>query len=319
MFSSHSLKFANSVRLPLDKSRKPKSIRAFQGLAGSPLALVAPPHVETEPELFLRLDKEAKAHKKHQKQIAKLQRKFDKKAGASKSDHTLRIPKSPDREDPIAFDVWYDEFGQKHGQIDLDCSFQEYAFDPHLRGGTGPDGVKSFVREGASRSESAHILDTFGVDVDAPKNERIGIRTGLLPGERERKPRRATAESWWISDPELLKDFLKDKFDDDGQTEAEKCAYVLHFYYLQSRSDAEIADDFTELDLDVPAFFQTAKDCKSYRQYVVRQGAKMFRSLYKRPGFGGRVVRRGKMRGMRCQDPTCTQCSKNEVDIDYRF
>jgi len=316
LISSNSSNSANSV-----PSRKPKAVRAFQGLAGSPLAKVAAPRLETEPELIARLTKEAKSAAKHRERTAKLQRKFDKKlADLSKSDHTLRVPKSPDREDPVSFDVWFDDFGQRHGQIDLDCGFQEYPFDPHLKHGANPDGVETIVREGADTSERAHILDVFGVDIDAPKNERIGVRTGLLPGQREEKPRRATKETWWIFDLELFKDFVKEKWDEDGIEEAEKCIWVLHSYYYRSRSDQEVfgeaeGDNLTE----TPGFFPDVKSCKSYRQFVVRQGAKAFSHLKNRADFAPRSGRRGKMRGMRCKDPKCTQCWKNEVDIDFRF
>jgi hypothetical protein len=282
--------------------------RAFSGLAGSPLATCVTPAPESEDALLQRLNRQAKEAARHRRKLERLQRACDKKlaaAKASKSDHTLRVPKTADREEPVEFDVWFDLFGQRHGRIDLDCAFQEHAFDSHLGG--------------AGNAERSAVLAGFGVDIDAPTNERIGVRTGLLPGERERKPRRSSLTSWWIFEAELLKEFLREKWDEDGLHEAEKAAYVLHLYYLQSRTDAEIAGDFKEVDVDTPAFFQTDKDCKSYRQFVVRRGCQKFSHLYT-PADPAvkRGSRRGKLRGMRCDDPNCTQCLKNEVSMDFR-
>lgn len=282
--------------------------RAFSGLAGSALTTCVTPAPESEAALLQRLNRQAKEAARHRRNLERLQRACDKKlaaAKASKSDHTLRVPKTADREEPVEFDVWFDQFGQRHGRIDLDCGFQEYAFDTHLGG--------------AGKTERSAIMDSFGVDIDAPTQERIGVRTGLLPGERERKSRRASATNWWIFEAELLKEFLKEKWEGDGQAEAEKAGYVLHLYYLQGRTDAEIAGDFAETEVDTPAFFQTDKDCKSYRQFIVRRGCQKFSHLYTpTERAANRGGRRGKLRGMRCDDPECTQCVKNEVSMDFR-
>jgi hypothetical protein len=298
------MSLVNYARL---SSRSKLKRRAFSGLAGSPLAKSTPPPPESEAELLQRLDKQAKEAARHKRKMERLQRTFDRKlaaAKASKSDHTLRVPKSGDREDPIEFDAWFDQFDQRHGRIDLDCAFQDHAFDSHLGG--------------AGNAERSAVLASFGVDIDAPTNERIGVRTGLLPGERERKPRRSSSTNWWIFEAELLKEFLREKWDEDGQAEAEKAAYVLHLYYLQSRTDAEIAGDFRETDPGVPSFFQTDRDCKSYRQFIVRRGSQRFSHRYTPAEPTRRGARRGKLRGMRCDDPKCTQCSKNEVSMDFR-
>lgn len=60
-------------------------------------------------------------------------RKKHVKASVAKSDFTLRVPQTPDREKPIElFNVWFASSGQRHAPMDFDASSQEYGFDPLL-------------------------------------------------------------------------------------------------------------------------------------------------------------------------------------------
>jgi hypothetical protein len=310
-------------------ARKKPVKRAFTGLAGSPLAKVEAAKPQTEAELIARLDAEALARAKEDRRIARIRRKFDKQieeSGVSKSDHTLREPQTADRKEPVAFNTWWDRFNQKHGQIDLDCSFQEYAFDPHLKRGYSADDIGSGSKTSHLTAEDARLYEVFRTDINAGKKAVTGFRTGVLPGGREHKLRRPNASSWWIFDSELLRDFIEFKFDDSGEEDAQRTFFTLYWHYVLGMSDEEIAAQvWTEDSTDerpgrVPDeayYFSDAKECKSYRQYVVRQGAKRFESLRGKSGFGSRGSKRGKVRGQRCNDPKCNQCSKNEVSLDF--
>jgi hypothetical protein len=150
---------------PHDLNRKKPIKRAFTGLAGSPLAVVMPPKSETDDELKERLIKERKAWESKQQKEAALQNKYNTmlaKAGLSASQGAPRSPRTPDPS-PLDCDEWKDQFDQRLGAIDIDCSFQEFAFDPKLGRGTRPDdgsghaGGRNLEKEGAPTLE-----ETFG-------------------------------------------------------------------------------------------------------------------------------------------------------------
>lgn len=238
--------------------------RAFVGMAGSPLAKAN--------KLFIE-----------------------------KSDNTLRVPKTPDREEPIAFDTWIDEFEQKHGEIDLDCAFQECAFDPHLGHGANPlENSELPSHAGAERPDEYSPLQDLGLSPTSPQG------TGLLEGDRQIKRRRPGAKTWWIFNSELFKGFLQSKYDPANPYEAEKAALVLHLYYYQNRDDEDIHQE--------TAWFEDVKKIKQYRQYLAKQGAQMFADLKPESTWYGR---RRMIRGSRCDNPNCTQCKANEKSVDF--
>jgi hypothetical protein len=251
-------------------TKKPAK-RAFDGLAGSPLARIR--------KLFVE-----------------------------KSDYTLRVPKSPDREDPIPFNVWFDVFGQKHGRIDLDCSFQECAFDPHLGHGANPlDNGELPSHAGALRNdEFSSALQDLGLKPDQDSPEKASYATGLLEGDRQIKRRRIGERTWWVFDEKFFREFIESKYDPNDAYQAAKAYVVLHDYYHLNRQDEEIWDD--------TGWFENVKKVKQYRQFLVRQGADLFKQH--KPGstwHGRRAIRRG----LRCADPNCDQCQSNEISLDF--
>jgi hypothetical protein len=195
--------------------RQKKVTRAFTGLAGSPLAKAT-----SEDKLLRQLEKTAKEHHLKRKKQQSLQKKWEKRIeGVSKSDFALRVPKSPDREEPASFDEWFDEWGQRHGQIDIDCAFQPYQFDPHLRNPAGPADCDTPSRSAVLGDSPAslspdeaqgpgepcvmaggqhhdHVLDIFSVDRKVPKNKRTGFSTGLVQGAPQLKQRSPSKSSW---------------------------------------------------------------------------------------------------------------------------
>jgi hypothetical protein len=248
--------------------RKAPAKRAFVGMAGSPLARV-------------------------------------KKVPGSKSDGVLRVPKTPDREAPTAFDAWFDEFGQKHGAIDLDCGLQEYAFDPHLGRGASPN-VDS---EKPGREKEISPLQELGLSPEymTDRKKKKGLSVGLLEGDREIKRRRRSEVNWWILDSSLFREFLKSKYDPADPREAEKSALVLYLYYHQSREDEDILEE-------TGAWFQDVKKVKQYRQYIARQGAERFKDSKPETTWHGR--RKTWTSGRKCDDPNC-QCQRNETSYDF--
>jgi len=219
-------------------ARKQPAKRAFTGVAGSSLA------------------------------------KIRQLAGEEKSDHTLRVPKSPDRTDPLAFEVWLDAFGQKHGQIDIDNCFQEYAFDTQL--GRGADPNVDSERSGNRATEED--VNSPTQDLGLPANTKI--ITGLLEGDRVRKRRRATEKTWWIFDGKLLREFLRPLYNPKNMERAEKAIFVLYYYYLQNRTDEEIWDE--------RSFFRDVKSVKQYRRSIVDKGAEMFKDQKPESTWHGR-------------------------------
>ena len=184
-------------------------------------------------------------------------------AGAEKSDHTLRVPKTSDRTDPLAFEVWIDAFGQKHGQIDIDNCFQEYAFDTQLGRGVDPN-VDS---ERSSNRVTEEDVNSPTQDLGIPPGTKI--ITGLLEGDRVRKRRRATEKTWWIFDGKLLREFIRPLYNPKNMERAEKTIFVLYYYYLQNWTDEEIWDE--------RSFFRDVKSVKQYRRSIVNKGAEMFK------------------------------------------
>jgi hypothetical protein len=257
--------------------RKTPVKRAFTGLAGSPLA-------KTIPDV--------------------------------KSNYTLRVPKTFDREEPVAFDIWFDRFNQKHGRIDLDCSFQECAFDPHLGRGRNPIDNDTPSHAGGERPDEFSPLQDLGVNRDngSSRKKGAGFSTGLLQGERQIKRRRPTDKTWWIFSPDLFREFIRSKYDPDDSHEAEKAAFVLYRYYHQNREDEQIADVINAEGWRAAAWFNGAKEVKQYRQFLVKQGAAQFADQKPVSTWHGR---RSVWRDSRCTDPNCAQCQKNEVSNDY--
>jgi hypothetical protein len=271
-----------------------KTRRAFTGLAGSPLA------------------------------------KIDKALlSATKSDFALRTPLTPDRQKPTAFDRWYDEFGDRHGQIDLDCAFQTYAFDEHLGQGHSPADSNG-GHAGAlniQHSGEATLPQAFNYDpeVGESADNKKGYSTGLLEHERPEKPRRATPKTWWIFDEDLLKQFLNVMWTHDNPDKAKRAAWILYSFYVRNRTDEELAtnevylqnDDFYQSHIPERTEFEfsSAKQVKRARQYLVRLGTAMFGTkdlpeLTRKQG-------RGRWRGEHCNNPECKQCINNEKGWDY--
>jgi len=251
-----------------EKQRRKPAVRAFQGLAGSALAKIL-------------------------------------KAAEQPSDHGLRVPKTPDREDPIPFNVWFDEFGQKHGRIDLDCAFQDYAFDPHLSHGAdcNVDSERPGRFDGDGDAEgNGSVLQDLSLAAD------VKPCTGLLEGDRKVKRRRPTDKSWWIFDQTLLKDFLRFKEEARDRNEMAKAAFVLYSFYYQNREDQNILEGNPLLEFD------TVKQVKQYRQFLVRQGAERFKDQKPESTWHGR---RAVWRGFKCKDPSCDQCKRNEISEDF--
>jgi len=255
-------------------ARKPVK-RAFVGMAGSPLAIV-------------------KALKE-----------------VSVSDHSLREPKTPDREEPIGFNEWWDSFGQRHAEIDLDCDFQTYQFDPRL-GGSKPDdmkdrpshagGLNGVDEEGNSIPGDAAIIAELQIE---RRGKKIGAQTGLLERERPVRLRRATDKTWWIFESDLLRDFLKTKFEKDVKR-AESAALVIYHYYFRNRQDEEIFDE--------TSLFKDEKSLKNFRQRLVDEGTEIYPESL-RPLR--RTYNRGRWNtGKQCSDPTCA-CHKNEASNDF--
>jgi hypothetical protein len=263
--------------------RKMPARRVFTGLAGSPLAKLIP--IE---------------------------------AAQGKSDHSLRVPKTPDREEPLAFDVWFDQFNQKHGRIDLDCSFQEYAFDPHLGQGANPidnDELPSHAAALRIEDEDCSPRQDLGITSDGRKERGSSFSTGLIEGDRQIKRRRSSDKTWWIFDSVLFRDFIRLKYDPEKRYEAEKAAYVLYHYYHLNREDEQIGSAEGVFEgWRAAAWFNGAKEVKQYRQYLVKQGAEQFKDQKPESTWHGR---RSVRRGFRCSDPNCTQCAGNEISRDY--
>jgi hypothetical protein len=264
---------------PPSKQRRPAAKRAFRGLQGSVFA------------------------------------KYDK-LGEQPSDHTLRETLTPDKQEPIGFDPWYDEFKQRHAQIDLDCDFQSHAFDEHL-GGKAPEGAAhvTVIKKPADESVSDH----FGVDRTLPKHKQNGVRFGLVEGARLEKRRRRTDTTWWIFEADLFRGFIKTIYEKD-QTRAKIALFVFYHYYFRNREDAEIylyqqekwkddGDWWTALS------FKDEKAIKNFRQRVLDEGNEMYPvSLREKSGSHGR---RGKWTGgQKCGDPECP-CHKNETSHDF--
>jgi len=251
-------------------TRKRPAQRAFTGMAGSPLAKV--------------------------KSLL---------ADGEQSYKTLRVPKTPDRQDPTPFDVWIDAFGQKHGAIDLDSRFQEYAFDPHL-GHVASSGVDSERPEsGDGEVDECSPMQDLGIAFDR-SGRKGSIKTGLLDGDREIKRRRPNGKSWWVFDAKLIREFLRSKYDPSNTHEAEKAAFVLHSYYYQNREDEDIWEE--------NSWFENIKKAKQYRQFIVRQGAERFQELKPESTWHGR---KEIWRSPRCSDPDCAQCRGNEASNDF--
>jgi len=242
--------------------------RAFVGIAGSPLAKI--------------------------RQIQKL-------VGKEKSDHTLRVPKTYWKEDPLAFESWIDAFGQKHGRIDLDNCFQEYAFDSGLGRGADPNVDSERPGKRVTEDNVTSVTQDLGYPADTK------ILTGLLEGDRVRKRRRATEKTWWIFDGKLLREFLRPLYDSKDLERAEKAIFVLYYYYHQNWTDEEIWDE--------RSFFRDVRSVKEYRRALVNKGAEMFKDQKPESTWHGRrPVKRGHVR---CEDPSCDQCSKNDMSYDY--
>jgi hypothetical protein len=270
------------VTAPTIRARKQPAKRAFTGLAGSALSTVTVVPAQAAPSRMTI------------KQIQKL-------VGKEKSDHTLRIPKGYHNKKPLAFEAWIDNFGYKHGAIDLDNCFQEYAFDHGLGGGADPN-VDS-DRPGKNVNEG---------DVNSPTQD-LGllpgtkIITGLLEGDRVRRRRRKTEKTWWIFDGKLLRDFLYTLYDPGDMYKAQKGIFTLYYYYLQNWTDAEIWEE--------RSFFRDVRSVKEYRRGIVNKGAEMFKDQKPESTWHGRRPQR---RGhVRCDDPLCDQCSKNDTSYDY--
>ena len=202
------------------------------------------------------------------------------------SDHTVRAPKTPDREEPHVFDPWVDVFGQAHGEIDWDAEFQSNAFDRALGQGTNPlndtgsdrPSHASGIRYGDEALED-EIGMWQGLGIEDSEGKKIGVRTGLLPGDRPIKRRRPNKKTWWIFCDEggFLEQFLKAKYprdDEKHRTGAARALYVLIEYYLRYREDKEIcaippANEWA-------ASFQNERAVKSFRQELVKAGVVMF-------------------------------------------
>ncbi|MGB8800695.1 MAG: hypothetical protein WCC97_08410 [Candidatus Acidiferrales bacterium] len=195
-------------------------------------------------------------------------------AGEQKSDHTLRVPKTSDRTDPLAFEVWIDAFGQKHGQIDIDNCFQEHAFDAQLGRGVDPN-VDS---ERSSNRVTEEDVNSPTQDLGLPSGTKI--ITGLLEGDRPLKRRRSTEKSWWVFDGKLLREFIRPLYNPKNMERAEKAIFVLYYYYFQNRTDEEIWDE--------RSFFRDVKSVKQYRRALVNKGAEMFKDQKPESTWHGR-------------------------------
>ena len=220
-------------------ARQQPAKRAFVGIAGSPLA------------------------------------KIRQLAGEEKSDHTLRVPKTSDRTDPLAFEVWIDGFGQKHGQIDIDNAFQEHAFDNQLGCGANP----SVDSERSGNRVTEDDVNSPTQDLGLPPGTKI--TTGLLEGERPTRCRRPTEKSWWVFDGKLLREFLRPLYNPKNMERTEKALFVLYYYYLQNRTDDEIFNESR-------CGFNDAKSVKQYRRAIVNKGAEMFKDQKPESTWHGR-------------------------------
>jgi hypothetical protein len=220
-----------------------------------------------------------------------------------REDHTLHAVKSFDRQEPIGFDPWWDEFGQRHAQIDIDNDFQQRAFDRALHGAIpeGTDHLANHVNPETS------VMQDLGVDLKVEPKKRTGIKFGLLPGEREVTNRRPTDKTWWIFESDLLREFIRAKYDDGkkGPKRAEAAILVLYHYYRRNRQDADI---FEETSL-----FKDKKSLKNFRQRLVAEGSALHPD---RPTRSRRERRPHWYGGQKCEDPNC-QCTRNEVSNDF--
>jgi hypothetical protein len=220
-----------------------------------------------------------------------------------REDHALHVVKGPDRQAPIGFDPWWDNFGQRHAAIDIDNEFQSYAHDRRLRG-VAPEGTDHLPQHA---NPEASVMQDLGVDMKVDANKRTGVKLGVLPGEREVKCRRANDKTWWIFESDLLREFLRAKFSTGkrGPGRAEAAALVLYHYYFRNRQDAEIFED--------TSLFKDEKSLKNFRQRLVAEGAALHPD---RPARSYRVRRPRWYGGKKCEDPNCP-CRKNDVSNDF--
>ena len=228
-----------------------------------------------------------------------------------REDHTLHVPKPPEKQTPIGFDPWWDAFGQRHAAIDMDCEFQPWAHDTALPGAI-PEGTDHLNNK--ANPEKA-VMQDLGVDLTVEPKKRTGIKFGLLPGEREVKRRRPTDKTWWIFEADLLREFLRTKFNagKKGQAIAEKAALVIYHYYFRNRLDVEIFEEISRFKGRPQQLFVDKKSLKNFRQRLIAEGAELHPD---RP-IRSRRERRGHWSdGRKCEDPNC-QCTKNEVSNDF--
>jgi hypothetical protein len=193
------------------------------------------------------------------------------------SDHTLRVPKTSDREEAHLFNPWVDIYGQKHGQIDWDAEFQSCAFDPKLGRGSSPD-VGDHWNNGLLPDDDLVEKNAIQSMSIQQGGKQIGIRRGSLEHDREIKMRRPTEKTWWIfcAEGHYLEKLLKEKYPRDDINNREKAAralFVLVQFYLRNRTDADIAAPGSS---EWMATFQDEKSVKRFRQELIKQGVEMF-------------------------------------------
>jgi hypothetical protein len=272
---------------------KPTPQRLFTGLSGSS---------------FSRINTAVKAQKPNWTQLSK-----DPKALSdflqTPSNHTLRETLSPDREQPIASEDWIDEFGDHlRGGRDLDACFQSVAFDRYLnpRVTSAESENDTGSSPAGTNPESVRVIGDFGGDSALTREVTPrGFQTGCLPGGRKRR-RRPSERTWWIFEADLLRAFIQ-QIAEKSRIDAENTAVALVGFYLQNLEDADVFEDTSR--------FRDLKSLKNFRQRTVAKG---FERFGPRPPMHIRDWgRRGRIRGKRCDEPTCVQCASNDTTVDY--
>jgi hypothetical protein len=238
--------------------RKKPAQRAFKGLAGSPLAVVRKP-------LPVRANG----------------RSLTLAIKISSEDDTLRSPRVS--EEPQQFDPWIDVYGQHHAEIDLDCAFQQHAFDSYLGRGTSPN-VDSGDNRSSSYGDEDEQIEAPHQDLGIDSKSPFRLRQGVLTGQRPVRPRRPTRRTWWILDIKFLREFIRTLINPDALTKKKRAAacravFVLVEYYHKNRQDQEICED--------GKLFKSAKEVKQLRQYLVKKGLKLYGERKPLPRNGG--------------------------------
>jgi hypothetical protein len=237
--------------------RKKAAQRAFTGMVGSPLAKIKKP-------LPVRANG----------------RSLTLAIKVSSEDDTLRPPRL--NEEPRQFDPWVDVYGQHHAEVDLDCAFQQHAFDSYLGRGASPNvdsGDDAVQRRGGDDDPNSPYQD-----LGANSKSKFKTRKGYLPGQRPVRPRRPTKRTWWILDMEFLRAFIGTLTNPRAVSKKKRLAacravFVLVEYYHRNQQDQEISVN--------SKLFKTAKEVKQLRQYLVKEGLKIYGEREPLPRNGG--------------------------------